>query len=182
MDSPHTRYLDKGIYTNEKAEELILLHEDEVQFTIIVHKSHNAFKKTNNFKTHTKSEHEGNVTLFDDINSSPALHSWAEVTKVHRPGHQDPDLEDSIQEVENTSKDIYLNPIENDNQEEIDEWQTVGKGGRIRDKYTIPVLNRFESLPEDNEVLAENMADFSCGNCDLRFSTKNHVKDTYKST
>ena len=151
-----------------------------MHFNIIVHKSHNAFKKTNNFKKHTESEHEENVTLFGDFNSSPALHSWAEVTKVHRPGHQDPDLEDSIQEVENTSKEIYPNPIENETQEERDEWQTVGKGGRIRDKYTIPVLNRFESLPEDNEVLAENNPDFSCENCDLRFSTKSLLKTHIK--
>ena len=104
---------------NEKAEELILLHEDEVHFNIIVHKSHNAFKRTNSFEKHAKSVHETNLTIFGDSNSPQALHSWAEVIKVHRPGHQDPGLEDSFQELKTTSKEIYLNPIEND----IEGWR-----------------------------------------------------------
>ena len=60
---------------NEKAEELILLHEDEVHFNIIVHKSHNAFKRTNSFEKHDKSVQEKNLTIFGDSNSSQALHS-----------------------------------------------------------------------------------------------------------
>ena len=59
---PDTRLRD--IIPNEKTEELVLLHEDDILYNIIVHKSHNAFK-TKNMENSMKTKHQHeNSTLF----------------------------------------------------------------------------------------------------------------------
>ena len=47
-----------------KAEELILLHEDDTHYNIIVHKSHNAFRRENTIKEQIKNHEE---TLFGEF-------------------------------------------------------------------------------------------------------------------
>ena len=69
---------------NEKPEELILLHEDDVHYNIIVHKS------VNNFKEHIKEDHREMTTIFGETNGKMTSKSWAQVTKVCRPGYLDP--------------------------------------------------------------------------------------------
>ena len=52
---------DKRIIKNvfdEKPEELVLLHDDEVHYNLIVHKSHNTYKKKDIFKKHIEQVHE----------------------------------------------------------------------------------------------------------------------------
>ena len=165
---------------NEKAEELILLHQDDVHFNIIVHKSHNAFKRVISVKEHGEIVHEDSLTIFGEINSPPALHTWAEVSKVHRPGHIDPGLEDSLHKLHTNTHNIDVNCLENNPQDDEVEWQIVGKRGRVSEKYNIPVLNRFEKLPDGNGVLSHDKKEFSCDNCDLTFSTKAMLKTHMK--
>ena len=68
---PDTRLRD--IIPNEKAEELILLHEDDIHYNIIVHKSHNAFKTKNVENSIEKKHKDENLTLFGDILKVPGL-------------------------------------------------------------------------------------------------------------
>ena len=113
---------------NEKDEELILLHEDEVHFNIIVQKSHNAFKKVNCVKKSVISVHS--ETIFGDTNSSPQKRSWADITKVHRPVYHHPGLEDSIIELKSSSEEIKPNTLHHDTHDE-DEWQVVVKRDNV---------------------------------------------------
>ena len=98
--------------SNEKAEELILLHVNDVHYDLIVHKSHNAFKTESNMKEHTE-KHKN-------------FKSWAEATKaslVHTDTKQ-PSVKVSMDEEEIKAKRLKKIDI-SDN-----EWKTVNKRGR----------------------------------------------------
>ena len=57
---------------NKKAKELILLHEDDIHFNIIVHKTHNVYYNASQIRKHSNVQHNDNTTLFGDIISPQA--------------------------------------------------------------------------------------------------------------
>ena len=71
----------KDISPNEREEELVLLHEDDIHYNIIVHKSHNASKNMYH-EEHNKKHHGEETTLFGDVIQQK---SWAQVTNAFRP-------------------------------------------------------------------------------------------------
>ena len=83
----------KTTLPNERAEELILLHEDEIHYNIILHKSHNTFKSKTKHDKHTTAAHEEGRTLFGDLQQPKVSSSWAKVTSINRPVNKsNPDL------------------------------------------------------------------------------------------
>ena len=74
----------------EKAETLVLLHNDDIHYNMIVHRSHNAFHKDINPKEHIEKDHNKCQTIFGDSigHESPTkLRTWANITSYHRPGY-----------------------------------------------------------------------------------------------
>ena len=142
---------------NEKAEELILLHEDDIHYNIIVHKDHNAYKTVTVEEKHIENDHGENMSIFGDKIHTVEKKTWAEVTKVHRPGYQ------SSQDTDRTPEGVFQSMVKEDHVEskvddnvsdfdhkEANDWKPVGKGGHKNIKYNVPVQNRFTNLP-DNE-------------------------------
>ena len=123
------------------------MHDDDVHYNIIVHKSHNT---SNDFKD-------------NNVNSK----SWAQITKAHRPGYMS--SLDSINQ-----DDVEVVKVKENIQVDGGEWQTVGKRGSQRRKYTVPVQNRFDKLSEeeDNEVLPQDDKLYNCEVCQTKISTK----------
>ena len=56
---------------SEKADELILLHENDVHYNIIVHKSHNVSKMESNIKEHTQKHKKS----YAEAIKSPLMHA-----------------------------------------------------------------------------------------------------------
>ena len=125
---------------NEKAEELILLHEGDVHYNIIVHKSHNAYKSVNSLKEHIEEDHSVKRTIFGDSNDPQALKSWAQVTKVSRPGFRVAHNESNHNIFTNTKiASPEESPIQKETSPDDNGWQQVGKRGRVI--FNIPVQN-----------------------------------------
>ena len=77
----------------EKAAKLTLLHDDDVHYNMIVHKSHNAFTIRDNIEEHHKNTHS-ETTIFGDVlqsQNSPGTKSWAQITEKIRPESQSPE-------------------------------------------------------------------------------------------
>ena len=72
-------------HSNEKAEELTLLHEDDIHYNIIVPKGHNVYQ-TKDVKNNNKNK---NTTIFGDEIKSTGKPSWAKITEAFRPGMND---------------------------------------------------------------------------------------------
>ena len=72
--------------TNE-GEELILLHEDNIPYNIIVHKTHNAFRREGVMKKQNKYKKEKVETLFGDFvfTKPKGQPSWADITNPLTP-------------------------------------------------------------------------------------------------
>ena len=73
----------------KKTEELIPLHEEDIHFNIIVHKSHNTYSNLSRTQEHIKFQHKENTTIFGDNIHPKAPFSWAQVTNINRPAHQE---------------------------------------------------------------------------------------------
>ena len=146
---------------NERAEDLVLMHEDDVHYNLIVHKSHNAYKSDN----------------------SELSKSWAQVTKAYRPGMTSP-KENTSPQASCTGDRVYEGRGRNvmENVPVVGSgsgWKKVGKRGNLDKHYTIPVQNRFEVLPEDDEIEITSET-FQCEICNAKISTKTMLKTHMK--
>ena len=174
---------------NEKAEELILLHEDETHYNIILHKSHTTFKSKNIFSEHKTEEHDKGKTLFGDYLQHQESSSWADVTSKNRPCNKSnpfsgPQSSRIIKpgvlynEVGLTSKDKE----EGDTPSYDTEWTTVNRKRSSNIVYNIPVQNRFEGIDmaENKSTSAKETMESKCDLCDFIFSTKSMLKTHMK--
>ena len=152
-----------------------MLHEDDVHYNIIVHKSHNVYKSVNNFKEHIKEDHREMTTIFGETNGKITSKSWAQVTKVCRPGYLDPH-----HEINTDAKIVSSEESQNLDCSTSDDlgWEKVGKRGKVNKVYNIPVHNKYDILQEadNNADSARNQTSFQCEECNIKISTKTMLK------
>ena len=166
------------------------LHEEDIHFNIIVHKSHNTYSNLNRIQDHIKLQHKENTTIFGDNIHPKAPFSWAQVTNINRPAHQEtqhvPAPKVNRLQYRNKKDNSHFRkelPREISSTSNSDDygWNKVGKGGKASKQYHIPLYNRFESLPDLDHI--ENISKFqtfSCGNCDLKFSSQSMLRTHIK--
>ena len=135
---------------------MVLLHEDDVHYNIIVHKSHNAYKSKGDNPEISK--------------------SWAQVTKAYRPGVESPSGtntppgdrvtggtgqqgQESVKNMPHQKQDEFNSEVVH-NTESASDWKKVGKRGNLNKHYNNPVNNRFEILPKDDEIMKYVMPKF----------------------
>ena len=80
---PDYRIAHKSVAGN--AEEMILLHEDDIHYNIIVHKSHNGVRRENGINEHESKHREDSESIFGErLYEPPKISkSWAQATKLH---------------------------------------------------------------------------------------------------
>ena len=167
---------------NEKAEELILLHEDETHYNIILHKSHTIFKSKNTFNKHKTEEDNRGRTLFGDFLQQDSS-SWAEVTSKNRPVNKlNPN---SGPQSSNIIKPSILQSdvrLSSDTPNNDDDWKTVNRKKSSNIVYNIPVQNRFEGLgmAENKSASEKEHVELKCDMCDFKFSTKSMLRTHMK--
>ena len=115
-----------------KAEELILLHDDDIYYNIIVHKTHNAFRRENIIREHKVIQDDKVETLFRDFTFTKPKDqpSWANVTqasilKTSKSSPVSPKEIHNKDAYENEYNMDILNPCNNDSADEG--WKTVTK-------------------------------------------------------
>ena len=167
---------------NERPEEMILLHEDDIHYNIILHKSHNTFKSKTDMAKHMVGEQKEEITIFGDKIQSQNHISWAEITKINRPANlfspETGPQSSSILKPGILAKGKKMGTPPPD----IDSWQEVNRKRNVDNRYNIPVRNRFEGLCEtnDNIVKEKEQTCFRCDVCKFEFSTKSMLKTHMK--
>ena len=193
---PDTRI--KEVIPNEKEEELILLHEDDIHYNIIVHKSHNVFKTNLDKELMTNKQ----TTIFGDILQPTELSnnkSWAKVTKAYRPGiPEEPDTTSTSHLLERNTPHIItntnINTKTNTSQGE-EGWQTVTRKGVVKNNeskrpvspkqqqiFCVPTQNRFDNLQEDENKEEEvQLINHKCDLCGSEFQNTNSLEHHKRS-
>ena len=160
-------YRIKDSSQSVKAEELTLIHEDEIHYNIMLPHNHSAFK--NKRTNHTVQE----TTLFGEPNKLPDKKSWAQVTEAFRPGLINPP--------------IFDKPLKDKHNDEAQGWKTVKKGRKMQtndklESTNVSTHNRFEKLMESDCVIETNIT-HNCPNCDNKFisktSSEKHVQNCH---
>ena len=174
----------------KKTEELIPLHEEDIHFNIIVHKSHNTYSNLSRTQEHIKFQHKENTTIFGDDIHPKAPFLWAQVTNINRPAHQETQqvpapkvnlLQYRSKKDNSPSRDELPREISFTSNSNDSRWNIVGKGGKASKQYNIPIHNRFESLPNSDDIEdISKLPNFSCGNCDLKFSSQSVMRTHMK--
>ena len=172
----------------EIPEELILLHEDDNHYNLIVHKNHNAFRKEEPLRKHMPNHKKHIETIFGDFafttNQNPK--TFAEMTKKSISSEPEKILLDK-QEVNKADLGSLNNPDESE-----DGWQKVtNKGKKVSPKkqkvqFILPTQNRFSDFNDASEEIV-NSSDtndtnvHSCGGCGYSFQTKEIMEDHKRS-
>ena len=136
--------------SSEKAEELTLLHEDDIHYNIIVPKGHNISK------TDTVKENKDNTesTIFGDALRPIIKPSYANITRAFRPK-----MTPTTTEAEPT------NVIENVDVEG-DEWKTVGPRGSAKKKTV--TIEEVVSTKNKFEIFGETISsEHKCNDCEI---------------
>ena len=154
---------------NEKAENLLLIHEDDIHYNMIVNKCSNIFMKASQQKGHVQeNHHKDNVTIFGDKLPSADAQTWAQKAGDFCPGS----------EAKKTSE------IKNKGEEKG--WKTVAKRGSAKGKesqiFIVTTSNRFIHLPdqaENNDPIPEiqKINTHNCNICGIIFSSNKMVDD-----
>ena len=177
--SPDNRI--KDVIPNEKEEELILIHEDDIHYNLIVHKSHNAFKESSNIE-HMKKKHSNNTsTIFGDslqLNGIQETRSWAQVTEAYRPSLPNEQSKFSNTNCLKRKNTDTINTKEEMSSNIDDGWQQVAKIGGTKNResprplspkqkqpFNLPTQNRFINL-QDTET-SEYEVEMLCHKCEL---------------
>ena len=189
----------KEIIPNEREEELILLHEDDIHYNMIVHKSHNASKNKYE-EEHKKKYHGEETTLFGDVMHQK---SWAQITKAFRPNIPEK-LVISEQVKNHTSPNNYKdeNLDKNDYNQfsgstaNEEGWQKVQRKGihkiqaspkkPIKEQakpIEIPLQNKFSKLIDINTCEVEDKAcpKNKCESCGFEFKSRNSLEQHRQS-
>ena len=194
---PDYRITDKSLAGF--AEEVILLHEDNIHYNIIVHKNHNVSKENDSIKKHNENHKEGKETLFGDILFKPTKisNTYAQVTNASllqkRPSVTEGTNETVKDDTDQGENDLKTNSVSQGSSEKG--WKTViNRGSGNRDKkenhnsplkhkvtFAIPINNRFDNLAENtNAVDTEHKEDnttHACQGCSFRFQTKSILEE-----
>ena len=122
------------------------------------------------------------LTIFCDKIQIINKNTWAEVSKVYRPGHQDTDR--PIEEVapyfakgDLDASKVGVSVIKRGNG-----LESVDHVENELPKYNIPVKNRFTNLcdDEDNSQVWEKIQGFDCDTCSFSSSTKSMLNSHKK--
>ena len=178
---PDPRITDKTAAKNP--EDLILLHEDDIHYNLIVHKSHNTVNNS----------HKGTETIFGEFlfKTPQSPNTWAEVTKKSILPQSKPDIkeptnintEEEVKVLNNTNEgwNIVTNKRKFDT-------KGVGKISPQKKKqvFVIPTRNRFDNISNESEDIlvntdAENIEMHTCNGCSYRFNTKATLDDHKRS-
>ena len=168
---------------NEKAEELIILHKDEIHYNIILHKSHNTCHGKNKMMKHKTDDHVEERTLFGDLLQPKMSSSWANITSINRPVNKSNPYT-GLQDLNEIKPQTQDRKIDNDVPNHDNDWQTVTKKRKCNIVYNIPVQNRFEGLgvaeKEESSEKQSSLSQYNCDFCDFQFSTKSMLKTHMK--
>ena len=101
------------------------------------------------------------------------------MSKVFRPGHLEQINElnsTGLTDAQNITREKNLN--QNYHSPDDFGWKKVGKKGKVSKAYNIPVQNKYEIMLEEDKSgdLIQNLTPFQCAECNMKISTKNHVK------
>ena len=187
---PDYRIAHKSVAGN--AEEMILLHEDNIHYNIIVHKSHNGVRRENGINEHEPKHREDSESIFGErLYEPPKISkSWAQAAKASLlPQAQSV----SVNSKDNTNlQDISKKVVE----QSENAWETViKKGNTITNKkysehtspdkknvsFVLPINNRFANLAEHvKDNTSDSTADcnkYACKGCSYIFQSKMTLED-----
>ena len=128
----------------EKAEHLVLIHEDDIHYNLIVNKCHNIFKNTIKQSEHIPKNHNtDNVTIFGEVIQPKDLQTWAQKTGVFCPGSHSKitsksDMKGDSEGNKKNTENIRAN---------MEGWKTVAKAAEKEpDLFKVHTSNRFTDL------------------------------------
>ena len=173
----------------EKVETLFLLHNDDIHYNMIVHRSHNAFHTENQMREHVQENHK----------------TWAKVASAHIPENlqtsEDPPLYVKTRKSHSTeTKSLKENePVDSSvkNSEAEDEgWQTVtNKNSKTHERspnmkevkkqsFEIPTQNRYTNLnnTNDNEFPSTKHKGDKCDLCGCMYTSKPALETHKRNT
>ena len=137
----------RNIVPKEKEETVFLLHNDDIHYNMIVHRSHNAFNKENSFKEHIEKPHDSQKNIFGDTMKPQVPQTWAQVTSAN--------IKDQIKNPIDTTltKPINKHKTEIHSTEEVVEIQETDDEGWMKVKHKgnmVPQRNKpiKEKIPE----------------------------------
>ena len=193
----------KETISNEKEAELIMLHEDDIHYNLIIGETQSWLAKKPENEPLKNSHHE-NTSLFGDIlltAGQPNPRSWAEMAGTRRAPPQEQqhgqDQGASRETLTQTWREtgqgqgVCKETLQQTGQGQEEGWQVMGRKGRKinpvkNETFKIPTQNRFINLGEtlNKKTVSRESNKHFCTICSLHFRDETlldiHMKTTHE--